>query len=79
MRRKMAAEFFGTFTLVFAGTVCGASMNPARSLAPAVVSGQVQHLWVYLVAPTAGALLGVLADRLVKEPEGESPEAEGVS
>ncbi|MFN8542582.1 MAG: aquaporin, partial [Thermomicrobiales bacterium] len=64
---------------MFAGPVCGASMNPARSLAPAVVSGQLQHLWVYLVAPTAGALLGVLADRLVKEPEGERPEAESAA
>ena len=41
---------------MFAGPVCGASMNPARSLAPAVVSGRVEHLWLYLVAPTTGAL-----------------------
>ncbi len=41
---------------MFAGPICGASMNPARSLAPAIVSGQVQHLWIYLAAPTLGAL-----------------------
>ena len=44
---------------LFAGPICGASMNPVRSLAPAVVSGQLDSLWIYLVAPTAGALLAV--------------------
>lgn len=44
---------------MFAGPISGASMNPARSLAPAVVSGQTAHLWVYLAAPVAGALLAV--------------------
>ncbi len=53
---------------MFAGPICGASMNPARSLAPALVSGQLQHLWVYLVAPTLGALLAVLACCGVREP-----------
>ena len=44
---------------MFAGPICGASMNPVRSLAPAVVSGHLEHLWVYLTAPTLGALLVV--------------------
>jgi len=44
---------------MFAGPVCGASMNPVRSLAPAVVSGTMEHLWVYLVATGLGALLAV--------------------
>lgn len=48
---------------LFAGPICGASMNPARSLAPAIVSGQTQHLWIYLTATTLGALLAVLLDR----------------
>lgn len=44
---------------MFAGPVCGASMNPVRSLAPALVSGQLAHLWIYLTAPVLGALLAV--------------------
>src|ERR1700728_4786204 len=48
---------------MFAGPICGASMNPARSLAPAVVSGHWEHLWIYLVAPVTGAWLAVFACR----------------
>lgn len=44
---------------LFAGPISGASMNPARSLAPAVVSGHIGALWVYLIAPTTGAMLAV--------------------
>src|SRR5438034_9033969 len=53
---------------LFAGPICGASMNPARSLAPAVVGLHLQSLWVYLLAPTIGALVGVVACRCVREP-----------
>ncbi|GGG40991.1 MIP/aquaporin family protein [Hymenobacter glacieicola] len=48
------------------GPLSGASMNPARSLAPALVSGHLEALWVYLVAPVAGMLLAVAADRLLE-------------
>ena len=44
---------------MFAGPVCGASMNPIRSLAPAIVSGHLEHLWLYLIAPVAGAAAAV--------------------
>jgi aquaporin Z len=44
---------------LFAGPISGASMNPARSLAPAVVSGQVHSVWIYLTAPVVGAVLAV--------------------
>jgi MIP family channel proteins len=44
---------------LFAGPICGASMNPARSLAPAVVSGQLTAVWIYLVAPVLGSVVGV--------------------
>jgi aquaporin Z len=48
---------------LFAGKICGASMNPARSLAPALVSGHFEHLWLYLAAPVLGAILGVFGCR----------------
>ena len=44
---------------MFAGPICGASMNPIRSIAPAIVSGHLEHLWIYLVAPVAGAALAI--------------------
>jgi len=51
----------GTVALeaLFAGPVCGASMNPARSLAPALVSGHTEHLWLYIAAPITGAVLAI--------------------
>jgi len=52
---------------MFAGPICGASMNPARSLAPAVVSGHLQHVWIYLLAPVIGACIGVMGCRCVRE------------
>jgi aquaporin Z len=55
-----------TLEALFAGPVSGASMNPARSLAPAVVSGHLDHLWVYLLAPVLGAQLAVPACRCVQ-------------
>lgn len=53
---------------MFAGTICGASMNPARSLAPALVSGHLEHLWLYLLAPVVGALIAVPLFRGVRGP-----------
>jgi aquaporin NIP len=52
---------------MFAGPICGASMNPARSLGPAMMSGHLQHLWIYLFAPVGGACLAVLCCRCVRE------------
>jgi len=53
---------------MFAGPICGASMNPARSISPAIVSGHMEHLWVYLAAPLIGACLAVPACCGVQEP-----------
>jgi len=44
---------------MFAGPICGASMNPARSISPAIISGHVAHLWIYIVAPVAGAAFAI--------------------
>jgi aquaporin NIP len=52
---------------MFAGPICGASMNPARSLAPAVVSGHLEHMWVYLLAPTLGAVSATWICRCLRE------------
>ena len=51
---------------LFGGPVSGASMNPARSLGPAVVSMRLDPLWIYLTAPVAGAIAGVLVDRCIR-------------
>jgi aquaporin Z len=53
---------------LFAGPISGASMNPARSLAPALVSMKFDNLWIYLVAPIAGACVSVAVCRCVQEP-----------
>ena len=45
---------------LIARSVSGASMNPARSLAPAVVSGTLSHVWIYLIAPLLGAMVATL-------------------
>ncbi len=51
----------------FMGPITGASMNPARSLAPALIGGIWEHQWVYLVAPIIGAQLAVLVYGILSE------------
>lgn len=53
---------------LFAGPISGASMNPVRSLAPALVALHFEHLWIYLTAPVLGAVCGMFACRCVQEP-----------
>ena len=54
---------------MFAGPICGASMNPVRSFSPAIVSGHLEHLWIYLLAPTLGAVLAIFAWNVLKVEE----------
>ncbi|MBA2765181.1 MAG: MIP family channel protein [Thermoleophilaceae bacterium] len=51
---------------LFGGPLTGASMNPARSFGPALLSGQWQDFWIYIVGPLAGAALGALAYQFVR-------------
>lgn len=51
--------------VLFGGPISGTSLNPTRSLAPALVSGHMSQLWIYLIAPFAGALLAVVLHKLL--------------
>lgn len=54
------------FEALLGGPISGASMNPARSLAPAVLSGQVKDVWIYVAAPILGAILGVFCHKAME-------------
>ena len=58
---------------MFGGPISGASMNPARSLGPALVSGDLHALWLYIVAPLVGAALGALTYQFVRGEEVRRP------
>ena len=65
----MAGMAIGAVVLLealFAGPITGASMNPARSLGPALVSGELQFLWIYIAAPIAGSSLAVWMESKVR-------------
>ncbi|KAG9451289.1 hypothetical protein H6P81_011254 [Aristolochia fimbriata] len=59
-------------TSILAGPVSGGSMNPARTLGPALASGRYEALWVYLVGPVAGTLLGAGSYSLIRAADKES-------
>ena len=52
------------FEAMFAGPICGASMNPARSFGPALISGQWQFFWIYCLGPFLGAVLAVFVFKI---------------
>ncbi len=60
---------------LFGGPVTGASMNPARSIGPALVSGTFDHLWIYIVGTLAGAAIGALAYQSIRGTEIQPREA----
>ena len=53
---------------LWGGPVSGASMNPARSFGPALVSGVWDGQWIYWIAPVLGAVIGALTYQLIREP-----------
>ena len=57
------------FEALFAGPICGASMNPARSLAPALVSGNLSAVYIYLLAPVIGMVLATLTWKAMNSPK----------
>jgi len=59
---------------LFGGPISGASMNPARSLGPGLVSGELTSIWVYLLAPLAGAAIAAVTYQLLRS---EDPNAAG--
>ncbi|MEZ4287368.1 MAG: MIP family channel protein [Polyangiales bacterium] len=67
----------GTVALcaIFAGPISGASMNPARSLWPALLASRLDDQWIYLAAPTLGAVLGAFTYRAVSKPETTTDDA----
>lgn len=65
----LAIGFTVGLEAMFAGPICGASMNPARSIGPAVVSGNLEHLWLYIVATILGAVSAVFIYKIMQEKE----------
>ena len=65
----LAVSFFITIAInILAGSkISGASMNPARSFGPAVVSGSLQYFWIYFIMPLIGTVLGYLFIRFTRK------------
>jgi MIP family channel proteins len=65
----LAIGFTVLLAVMFAGPASGASMNPARSFGPALVSGTWAHQWIYQVGPPVGAVTGVLVYEFLRRAE----------
>ncbi len=57
------------FLVLFGGPVCGTSLNPTRSIAPAIVAGDLSNLWIYIIAPVLGAVGAVFVHRVIHTKE----------
>ena len=54
------------FAAIFVGPISGASMNPARSIAPAILINDFSYLWIYIVSPILGAVLSVFVYKIIQ-------------
>lgn len=64
---------------MFGGPISGDSMNPARSIGPALVSGDLHALWLYILAPVAGAAMGAGGYQLIRGEPRRATEASEVA
>ncbi len=60
-----------TFAIFFGGNLTGASLNPARTLGPAIISGTYSDIWIYFVGPVIGGLIAALLYRYLRKQEAE--------
>ena len=68
---NIAGLIIGLFVagiILFAGPISGGSFNPARSFAPAIVSGNITALWIYITAPTIFAITAMVVWKLLNKP-----------
>lgn len=70
----LAIGFTVALDAMWGGPISGASMNPARSLGPALVAGIWEHQWIYLLAPVLGAAIGAALYQWIREPQNELQE-----
>lgn len=79
---RVAALAIGTTVFLeawIAGPICGASMNPARSLAPALAIGHLKHVWLYIIAPVAGATAAAVCYKSFPGASGPAPAPQGAN
>jgi glycerol uptake facilitator-like aquaporin len=72
----MAIGMVLTMDILAGGALTGASMNPARTLGPAMAMGNMDYVWMYLVGPFLGAAAGALLYDRIFLPEDEKPPVE---